>query len=109
MRIGQYAEMKKNYKTRVGVLKDGSLVGRLFGSSLEPHVREPDVPCDRTLWPSGGLAHGRILALPPLRPIAAIAADRGDRREESWPSLDTALGRVFNRTDPVVVSLRNPG
>ena len=103
MRIGQYAKTKRNYKTRVGVLKDGSLVGRLFGSSLEPHAREPDVPCDQTLWLNGGLAHGRVLALPPLRPTAAIAADRGDGREESWSSLDTAVGRVVNRTDPVVV------
>ena len=83
MRIGQYAKTKRNYKTRVGVLKDGSLVGRLFGSGLEPHVWEPDVPCGRALWPSGGLVHGRTLALPPLQSTAAMAADRGDGREES--------------------------
>ena len=78
---------RRKLQNTCGSPKDGSLVSRLFGSSLEPHVREPDVLCDRTLWPSGGLAHGRAPALPQLRLAAALAADRGDEKGKSWPSL----------------------
>ena len=93
VQVGQYAKTKKITKERVGALKMGCSQPTI---RLKPRarVREPDVLCDRTLWPSGGLAHGRALALPPLRPTAAIAADRGNGREESWPPLGTALGRV---------------
>ena len=108
MRVGQYAKTKKITKERVGALTMGCSQPTI---RLKPRarVREPDVLCDRTLWPSGGLAHGWASALPQLRLTAALAADRGDEKGKSWPSLGTVLGRVVNRTNPVVAPLRDPG
>ena len=86
VQVGQYAKTKKITKERVGALTMG---GSQPTIRLKPgaRVREPDVLCDRTLWPSGGLAHGRASALPQLRLTAALAADRGDEKGKSWPSL----------------------
>ena len=85
VRVGQYAKTKKITKERVGTLKMGCSQPTI---RLKPRarVREPDVLCDRTLWPSGGLAHGRASARPQLRLTAALAADRGDEKGKSWPS-----------------------